>query len=155
MEKITAEEFYAMIERNPSVFEHWDTPLEITEFALCSEFPITHLSKHLIFSGTDEIGHSADFTSCKSLKTATGTFHTSVWFLDSGIKKIENLTVLEPDKDGKYCNFYKCPNLHTLENWDISKPIHIEPKKFSAETKRRETLKKFLQEIQPNPLPFL
>ncbi len=30
--KVTAKEFLAMIEENPSVFKEWETPLEITEF---------------------------------------------------------------------------------------------------------------------------
>jgi hypothetical protein len=51
MKRITAEEFLGMIAENPSVFEHWDTPLEITEYVDCSHTNITHLSPHLTFSG--------------------------------------------------------------------------------------------------------
>ncbi len=59
--KITAKEFFEMIKGNPSVFEHWETPLEITEFIDCEYSPITHLSKHLTFSGKDNHGDSAMF----------------------------------------------------------------------------------------------
>jgi hypothetical protein len=38
--KITAAEFYKMIEEDPSIFEHWNTPLEITEFVKCWKSPI-------------------------------------------------------------------------------------------------------------------
>jgi hypothetical protein len=44
MQKITADEFLAMIAENPSIFEHWDSPLEITESVDCRMNNITHLS---------------------------------------------------------------------------------------------------------------
>jgi hypothetical protein len=198
MKKISAKEFLSMVSENPAIFEHWDTPLEITSHVECYNSSIPHLSKYLIFSGKNKEGESADFTSCKSLKTATGTFYGSVNFVDSGVEKIENLTtgtnengwaanfmicpnlkvatgtypgcvyfarsgmerienltITQPNKDGQYADFHNCSNLHTLENWDLSKKIGIEHKKLKAERKRRDSLKKYIQESQPKPLPFL
>jgi hypothetical protein len=108
--KITADEFYTMLEDNPSVFEHWETPLEITEYVYCGSSPITHLSKHLTFSGKRENGDSASFYKCKNLKTATGTFQGAVDFSNSSVKKIENINVGK-NKRGYTANFALCKNL--------------------------------------------
>jgi hypothetical protein len=196
--KVTAKEFLAMIAEKPSVFKHWETPLEITEYVDCTHSPITHLSKHLTFSGHNECGNSANFEGCEDLKLATGNFKKIVLFSYSGVEKIEALTVGEPGDDdsayfdncpnlkiatgnfqgyvtfrysgiekienlniqnpnipGNYANFYACPNLKTLEGWNLSKKINIEPQKLQAETKRRAALKKFQKETQPENLPFL
>jgi hypothetical protein len=199
MKKITAAEFYRMIAKNPSVFKNWDTPLAIKGYVKCKKSEITHLSKHLTFLGKNIDGSSADFTLCKKLKAATGTFHGCVWFTDSDIEKIENLTVTNSDNkggsasfhgcknlkiatgnyagfvsfsesgihsiqnlqikipriDNTYAAFKNCPNLSTLENWDLSKQIWVEEEKLEAEIKRRASLKKYLQETQPQELPFL
>jgi hypothetical protein len=187
MKQITAKEFYEMIEKDPSVFEHWDTPLEITEPISCNKSPITHLSRHLTFHKHAEFAQCEDleiatgnfkgnvsfilsgvkkienlyverettFAGCSNLKIATGNFGGYVTFLESGIQRIQNLKIEKPGEDGKYGNFTNCPNLHSLENWDISKPIYIEPEKFEAEVKRRATLKKFIRETQAQKLPFL
>jgi hypothetical protein len=199
MQKITGYQFQKMIEENPSVFEHWDTPLEITESVDCSYSPITHLSKYLIFSGKDNrptewnirfshcpnleiatgtfyssvdfsesniqkienlkvdatCGISASFTNCKNLQIATGNFKTSVIFGQSGIEKIENLSIHKPNDDGHYAYFKECRNLKTLEGWDLSKKISIEPKKLEAEIKRRAALKQFVKNTNPQELPFL
>jgi hypothetical protein len=199
MRKITAKKFLAMVSENPSVFENWDTPLEITQYVEGNNSPITHLSKHLIFSGKNPNGDTADFRYCPNLQTATGTFHGFVWFAENGIQKIENLLITQPDnnqiatsfakclhleiatgtypgfvnfsgcgihsiqnlnintpeEEGIYAEFSNCHNLQTLEGWDPSKKICIEPKKLEAEHKRRATLKKFVQESQPQELPFL
>jgi hypothetical protein len=109
--KVTAQEFLAMIKKNPSVFEHWETPLEITEFVDCHQTGITHLSQQLTFSGRNNIGIVADFSLCKKLKTATGTFHGRVSFEDTGIEKIENLHITEPDNNGWAATFDDCLNL--------------------------------------------
>ncbi len=101
-----------MIEETPSVFEHWDTPLEITEYINCKDSPITHLSKYLTFSGLDTNGETAKFTECPHLKIAKGTFKGWVSFTGSGIEKIEELHILQPDHDGWAANFYAC---HKLE----------------------------------------
>jgi hypothetical protein len=110
-QKITAEEFYAMITENPSVFKHWNTPLEITEFVKCDRSPITHLSKHLSFSGKNEDGRVAEFTHCPDLKIATGTFKGGVRFSYSGIEKIENLRITKASKYGNSVSFSNCKSL--------------------------------------------
>jgi hypothetical protein len=112
MKKITSKEFLEMIRENPSVFEHWNTPLEITDYVDCQNSPITHLSKHLTFSGIENInGESATFHSCTNLKIATGTFHGYVSFVESSIEKIENLHVTKQDAVGWAANFYGCKEL--------------------------------------------
>jgi hypothetical protein len=198
MKQITASEFYGMIEKNPNVFEHWNTPLEIIESINCKKSPITHLSPLLTFSGNDD-GTSALFTDCPNLKIATGTFKNFVSFRSDSLEKIENLQVLhgmgtvkaasfsfcpnlqiatgtypgyvdfwrsgihsiqnlhieKPNFPGYYAQFGDCSNLKTLEGWDLSKQIMIEPEKLEAEIKRRAALKKFIEETQPEKLPFL
>jgi hypothetical protein len=116
--KITAKEFYKMVSENPSVFKEWNTPLEITEYIECSRsirYPniqkITHLSKHLTFSGKNKAGTAADFYGCKDLETATGTYHGYVSFGDSGIKKIEDLHITNTDNGGWAACFEGCKNL--------------------------------------------
>jgi hypothetical protein len=198
MKKITAKDFYQMISEKPSVFEHWDTPLEITEYVNCEDSRLTHLSKHLTFSGKNKFGNSADFSDCKNLEIATGTFHGFVSFAASGIQKIENLQtgvnkqgnsvsfgnckslkvatgtypgfasfygsgihsiqnleIQNPDKEKYFAHFKGCSQLHTLQGWDLSKKIKIEPEKREAEINRRASLKKFLVTITPKELPFL
>jgi hypothetical protein len=140
MKRITAKEFYAMLEKNPSVFEHWSTPLEVTEYVDCEHSKITHLSKHLTFSGKNDASDYADFSNCPNLQIATGTFHGFVWFANSGIQKIENLNIKNCDKDGWASCFENCPNLqiatgtypgfvsffssgvHSIQNLHIEKP---------------------------------
>jgi hypothetical protein len=139
MKKISAKEFYKMVLENPSVFEHWDTPLEITKHIDC-KIQITHLSKHLLFSGQNYKGNSADFSNCKSLKTATGTFHNYVDFTGSGVEKIEDLHIHKPNIFGKATAFENCKSLqmatgtypgyvnfsgsgiHSIQNLQIQKP---------------------------------
>jgi hypothetical protein len=112
MKRITVDEFYAMIEKNPSVFEHWDTPLEIIEYVDCKNHSnITHLSPHLTFSGNNENGDVANFKGCPNLKIATGIFNGGIWFANSGIQKIEALTVTQPDNNGWAATFALCENL--------------------------------------------
>jgi hypothetical protein len=140
MRKISASEFLPMIKKNPSIFEHWNTPLEITEYIACTKFSITHLSKHLLFSGKNRMGESASFSLCKSLKIATGTFQNYVYFGHSGIEKIEDLHILQTDPKGHAVSFAGCPNLkiatgnypgcvnfsgseiHSIHNLQIEKP---------------------------------
>jgi hypothetical protein len=90
--KITADTFHTMVEENPSVFEHWDTPLEISGFVNCEGSPITHLSPHLIFSGTPD-GEAANFAKCPNLKIATGTFQGWTNFGESGVEEIKDLHI--------------------------------------------------------------
>jgi hypothetical protein len=195
--QITAKEFYAMTLRNPSIFKDWNTPLEITEYVNCKGSKITHLSRHLTFTESNEEGWSANFSHCKALVIATGTFYKYVnfensnvqkienlivgkdynWdsasfkgcsqlqtatgnfvgfvdFSESGITKIENLNIKNPGECETYANFFECPNLQSLGDWNLSNPIIIESKKAEAEKERR-ALQKFQQETQPKPLPFL
>jgi hypothetical protein len=111
MKKITAEELYEMIYENPSVFEHWDTPLEISEYVSCRKSPITHLSKYLTFSGKNDNGWCGTFFDCPSLKIATDTFHRYTLFVNSGIQKIENLIITKTDWLNWAANFESCKNL--------------------------------------------
>jgi hypothetical protein len=108
---ITAQEFLEMIAKNPSVFEHWDSPLEITEYVSCLLSEITHLSPQLTFSGKDKAGWAADFMMATNLKNATGTFHGHVRFQQSGIEKIEKLIVTKSDNDKCAAIFSYCANL--------------------------------------------
>jgi hypothetical protein len=108
MKKITADEFHNMIRKNPSVFEHWNTPLEITEFVICNNSDITHLSPLLTFSGRDQGGEVAAFHSCHKLKMATGTFHGFVRFPTCGIEKIENLIITQPTMANAAASFWCC-----------------------------------------------
>jgi hypothetical protein len=199
VKKIKEQEFLDMINGDPAFFEHWNTPLEIIEFVNCQNTEITHLSPYLTFSGKSKVGETADFSNCKSLKIATGTFHGFVWFTNSGIEKIEDLHITECSTDnwaasflackslkiasgtypgyvnfaesgihsiqnlhvqkgeetGVYTNMRNCPNLQTLENWDLSKKIWIEAEKLEAEIKRRNSLQNFIKENQAKELPFL
>jgi hypothetical protein len=108
--KITAKEFYGMISENPSVFEHWETPLEITEHVDCRDSPITHLSPHLTFSGRSENGHAANFLRCP-IKIATGTFHGFVSFIKTKVEKIEKLKITGTDGFNCAVSFAYCANL--------------------------------------------
>jgi hypothetical protein len=115
--QITAGEFAVMIHENPSVFEHWDTPLEILGYVNARDSQITHithLSPHLTFAGTNNEDFAASFRECPNLKIATGTFHGSVDFGFSNIEKIENLTVTQPDKNGWAASFWGCKKLKSI-----------------------------------------
>jgi hypothetical protein len=117
MRKITAEEFHTMIDENPSIFKNWKEPLEITEFVDCDESPITHLSKHLTFSGKNKRGWCASFEKCKSLYIATGTFKGGVSFTFSRIEKIENLKVTEVTVEKTAATFDLCEGLEIATGW--------------------------------------
>jgi hypothetical protein len=111
MKQITAKEFLAMIKENPSVFEDWETPLEIAEFVNCNYSPITQLSPLLTFSGKDMEGNCATFTNCPDLQIATGTFHGCTDFGESGVQKIENLHIKETNDMSWASMFWGCKNL--------------------------------------------
>jgi hypothetical protein len=111
--KITANEFHKMILENPSVFEDWDSPLEITGYVFCKGTKITHLSKHLTFSGRNRGGECANFSKCKELKIATGTFHGFTNFEESGIEKIEDLHIPQTCTNGTSASFAYCKALQT------------------------------------------
>jgi hypothetical protein len=97
---------------------------------------------------------SADFSHCENLKIASGKFTTGVSFFGSGIESINNLEIEIYDQSGNYLYLDKCKNLQTLEGWDLSKKISIEPSKLEKEKRRRAALKKFVQDNEPKPLPF-
>jgi hypothetical protein len=183
LQKINASEFLAMITKNPSVFEHWNSPLEITEFVDCSHTNITHLSPHLTFSGTNTSdkwrkGWVANFAHCSKLQIATGTFHGFVLFSNSGVEKIENLHITKTNGDGWAASFRECQNLEiatgnyptgnypgavdfckcpklNLDKLDFCLNFEIEPEKIEAEKKRRASLQKYVEATQIEPLPFL
>jgi hypothetical protein len=110
MKKITADEFLAMIKETPSMFENWDTPLEITEFVNCDNTKITHLSPYLTFSGTSN-GRAASFSTCRKLHTVAGNFHGFVNFEFTNTKTIQNLKV--ENQTGMSASFFGCKNLET------------------------------------------
>jgi hypothetical protein len=113
MKQITAKEFLAMIAENPSIFEYWNSPLEIISYVDCKDSKITHLSKYLTFSGKNDVRSVADFSHCKFLKTATGTFNGFVWFTNSKVQNIKDLHVTERDSGGNSASFALCESLQT------------------------------------------
>jgi hypothetical protein len=153
MKQISAGEFYTLPAENQALFKHWTIPLKITEFVDFSDLNLTHLSPLLTFAGKNHKGDSADFSWCKQLTLATGKFKGAVNFSHSGIHSIHNLHIENPNTDGDYADFSNCPNLKTLEGWDLSKQITIEPEKLAAEKERR-ALQKF-HKNNPQTLPFL
>jgi hypothetical protein len=108
---ITAKEFYQMIADNPAVFEHWKTPIEITEYIECEDSNITHLCPSLTFTGKNNVGEAANFRNCKSLKNACGTFLGYVSFVRSSIETCKTLTVKKRNKAHWSASFAFCPNL--------------------------------------------
>jgi hypothetical protein len=135
--KITAAKFLAMIDENPSVFEHWETPLEITEYVDCRDSNITHLSPHLTFSGKDNDEWSATFSECERLETATGTFRGFVSFANSNIKKIDKLQTFNKKQSASFFNcksleiatghypgfvWFTFSGIHSIQNLHIENP---------------------------------
>ncbi|MBE2180297.1 MAG: hypothetical protein IAE97_07480 [Chthoniobacterales bacterium] len=111
MKKLTAEEFKALIEEDPSWASKLTEPVEITTYCGMAGSKITHLNPLLHFTGRNEYDSAAGFWGCKNLKVATGTFHGWVCFVESGIERIENLTVTKTDCDGEAASFRGCENL--------------------------------------------
>jgi len=111
MKKITGEEFERKIIKDPAWCKTIKEPLEVTTSINLSCSKISHLSPLLTFSGKDHVGWVACFAGCKDLKIATGTYKGYVSFEESGIEKIENLTVKGVDKEGASANFALCENL--------------------------------------------
>ena len=109
--KITGKKFINLIKKDPSWCLNIKEPIEVTTFTDLANSPITHLSPLLTFSGENESGWVADFSDCKNLKVATGTFNGFVYFGYTGIEKIENLTVKEVDIEGDSASFWGCSNL--------------------------------------------
>jgi hypothetical protein len=122
----------------------------------CVSFSNTKIEKieNLTVTKPDENGVSANFYGYQELRIATGKYPSFANFSDSGVQSIENLHIENPDIDGDFAAFYKCPKLLTLQGWDLSKKIIIEPEKLAAE-KARKALIKFHKNNQPEELPFL
>jgi len=112
MKKITGEEFERKIIKDPAWCKTIKEPLEVTTSINLSCSKISHLSPLLTFSGKDHVGWVACFAGCKDLKIATGTYKGYVSFEESGIEKIENLTVIETrTSPWGATGFAKCKNL--------------------------------------------
>jgi hypothetical protein len=111
MKKISADEFYRMVLGNLSIFKTLETPLEVTEYLNCKITEITHLSQYLTFSGRNKDGEVGDFSSCRNLKVATGTFNGLVDFSGSGIERIENLHITQGNWEGNAACFHGCKSL--------------------------------------------
>jgi len=111
MKKITGEEFAKLIYKDPSWCLTIKKPLEVITFIDIPKSPITHLSPLLTFSGKNNIGWVADFRNCQNLKIATGTFKGFVYFGESEIEKIENLTVEAAYTNELSASFEGCKNL--------------------------------------------
>ena len=108
--KMTGSEFEKVIEKNPSWCLRLTAPLEITTYAHLINSKITHLSPLITFSGGDK-GWAANFSKCKNLKVATGKFEGIVNFENSGVEKIENLTVDANITSKGVASFRYCKNL--------------------------------------------
>jgi hypothetical protein len=111
MNKITAEEFKAFINQDPSWCKTLTEPTEITTYCNMMGSNITHLSPLLTFSGRDEYGVVASFSHCENLRIATGTYHGFVSFFSSGVEEIRDLVISAPDTNGYAASFYTCKNL--------------------------------------------
>jgi len=112
---ITSKEFRMAVEANPGWASMLTQPVEITDFCDMTGSLITHLSPLLHFTGRDEDGTCARFWECKSLKVAEGTFHGCVLFCNSGIEKIGELNVTQPQDNGDAAWFYSCASLKVAE----------------------------------------
>jgi len=111
MKQITGEQFQQAIQLDPAWASKLTEPVEITTYANLQGSNITHLSPLLTFSGRDKQEDAASFSGCKNLKIATGKFAGTIYFSESGIEKIQNLEVTQPNKDGWAAHFYECQNL--------------------------------------------
>ena len=109
MIQIAGAEFTRLIIENPSWCKDLRKPLEVVTYVNLESSKITHLSPLITFSGINNLGWAADFHNCKHLKIATGTFYGPTDFNNSGVEKIENLTVT--DSEIYSTNFSNCKNL--------------------------------------------
>jgi hypothetical protein len=82
LRNITADDFKTAVGLNKSWASTVTDTTVVSGICSLSKSGITHLSPHLIFSG------SAYFVGCKDLKVAEGTFHDWANFEDSGIEEI-------------------------------------------------------------------
>ena len=112
---ITSKQFRMAVETDPAWASKLTEPVEITDFCDMTGSAITHLSPLLHFKGRDEDGLCARFWDCNSLKVAEGTFHGSVFFCDSGVQKIGDLNITQPQNNGNASSFYNCTSLKIAE----------------------------------------
>jgi len=99
------------VEKDPAWASTLTEPVEITGVCDMRESKITHLSSFLHFTGRDENGYCADFSDCRSLGVAEGTFAGMVEFSHSSIEAIGNLTVEKPGRDKIAALFLACKQL--------------------------------------------
>jgi hypothetical protein len=104
---ILAEDFKKIVNDKPDWCKHIVNPVNIIGEADLSKSRISHLSPKITFCG-EPFGQEnrnekvADFSDCKFLKRAEGTFLGFVNFCSSRVEKIGDLKViLTKDKDGK------------------------------------------------------
>jgi len=110
LKKITATQFKKFVKVDPAWASHLTEDVEIAECCDLSGSKITHLSKHLYFTGSaKDSPWCAEFSYCESLKVATGNFSGSVCFDGSGIVKIKDLNI-EPS-NGYEASFEYCKKL--------------------------------------------
>ena len=111
MKKMTGEEFYELIRKDPSWCLNIKEPLEITTYVELIYTNITHLSPLLTFKGKNNgnLQWVADFRQCKFLKVATGIYDGFVNFSGAGITTIKDLIIKKSDATGEKARFINCP----------------------------------------------
>ena len=98
-----------LIKDNPSWCKNIKEEIEVTTYVSFTSSKLTHLSPLSTFSGKNIEGWSANFSKCKNLKVATGTFEGTVNFDNSGITTIKDLIIKNPNKYGGKATFKGCP----------------------------------------------
>jgi len=111
MKKMTGGDFKNLIKKDPSWCKTLKEPLEITTPVDLTNSAITHLSPLIAFSGENGQGWAATFYGCKNLKIATGNFNGFADFRESGVEKIEHLTVIGKNHNWWSASFQNCVNL--------------------------------------------
>jgi hypothetical protein len=111
--RITAADFKQAVLLDPAWTSRLTEPVEVTGFCDMKGSNISHLSPQLTFSGRNPDGWAADFTGCKKLEIAAGTFHGLAKFSSSGVREIGELEVTRPGNSGVAATFDGCDNLKT------------------------------------------
>lgn len=112
--ELTLEEFQRRIEIDPGWAQHLTHPVIIHDYCDLRDSKITHLSPHMYFSGSDTFGRSASFMNCPNLKVAEGNFRNGVDFGDSGVERIGDLKIEQPDDNGVAADFSGCKKLREV-----------------------------------------
>ena len=99
MKTISATEFVKRVDWDPSWCLTIKEPTKVEGYLYLKHSNITHLSKHLSFTGI------VDLRYCKNLKLATGTYDELVNFSHSGIITIKDLNI----NKGNEAVFFHCP----------------------------------------------